>query len=94
MISLPGSNTSTCKSSSATASRAENTEVKKGKRHIPSASTALILGSMLGLLQAIFLVFGAKILLGVMGVKPVSVSIINTVSFPIYLVFLSLNNLI
>lgn len=65
-----GSNTSTCKSSSATASRAENTEVKKGKRHIPSASTALILGSMLGLLQAIFLVFGAKILLGVMGVKP------------------------
>ncbi|OMO69771.1 Multi antimicrobial extrusion protein [Corchorus capsularis] len=44
--------------------------VEKGKRHIPSASTALILGSMLGLLQAIFLVFGAKTLLGVMGVKP------------------------
>ncbi|XVF73634.1 hypothetical protein PTKIN_Ptkin12aG0217800 [Pterospermum kingtungense] len=60
-----GSNTSTCKSSSKT----ENTEVKRGKRHIPSASTALILGSLLGLLQAVFLIFGAKTLLGVMGVK-------------------------
>ncbi|XP_022734199.1 protein DETOXIFICATION 43-like [Durio zibethinus] len=63
-----GSNTSSCKPP--IASKTENTEVKKGKRHIPSASTALILGSMLGLLQAIFLVFGAKTLLGVMGVKP------------------------
>ncbi|XVF79617.1 hypothetical protein PTKIN_Ptkin15bG0003600 [Pterospermum kingtungense] len=62
-----GSDTSTCKLPSATASK---TEVKKGKRHIPSASTALVLGSMLGLLQAIFLIFGAKTLLGVMGVKP------------------------
>ncbi|XP_022769642.1 protein DETOXIFICATION 43-like isoform X2 [Durio zibethinus] len=64
-----GSNTSTCKSSSEIASKTENIEVKKGKRHIPSASTALILGSILGLLQAIFLVFGAKTLLRVMGVK-------------------------
>ncbi|XVF79620.1 hypothetical protein PTKIN_Ptkin15bG0003900 [Pterospermum kingtungense] len=62
-----GSDTSTCKLPSATASK---TEVKKGKRHIPSASTALVLGLMLGLMQAIFLIFGAKILLGVMGVKP------------------------
>ncbi|XWS45721.1 hypothetical protein CRYUN_Cryun14cG0003800 [Craigia yunnanensis] len=65
-----GSSTNTCKPPSAIASKTENTEVRKGKRHIPSASTALILGSMLGLLQAIFLVFGAKTLLGVMGVKP------------------------
>ncbi|KAE8677482.1 MATE efflux family protein FRD3 [Hibiscus syriacus] len=49
--------------------KAENAEVKKGKRHIPSVSTALILGSMLGLLQAICLVLGAKPLLSVMGVK-------------------------
>lgn len=47
-------------------------EVKKGKRHIPSASTAMVFGLVLGLLQTLFLVFGAKILLLVMGVKPVS----------------------
>lgn len=45
-----------------------------GKRHIPSASTALVLGLFLGLCQTIFLVFGAKMLLGIMGVKHVSKS--------------------
>ncbi|KAF3437901.1 hypothetical protein FNV43_RR20657 [Rhamnella rubrinervis] len=43
---------------------------KRPRRHIASASTALIFGTILGLLQAIFLMFGAKTLLGVMGVKP------------------------
>ena len=42
------------------------------KRHIPSASSALIIGSILGLVQAIFLIFGAKPILNVMGVKSVS----------------------
>ncbi|KAE8702796.1 MATE efflux family protein 1 [Hibiscus syriacus] len=64
-----GSHTSTSKSPRVLDTKAENDEVKKGKRHIPSVSTALILGSMLGLLQAICLVLGAKPLLGVMGVK-------------------------
>ncbi|KAK4760040.1 hypothetical protein SAY87_023171 [Trapa incisa] len=41
----------------------------KEKRHIPSASTALVIGIILGILQTLFLVFGAKILLGFMGVK-------------------------
>lgn len=41
------------------------------KRHIASASTALIFGVILGLLQAIFLIFMATTLLGVMGVKHV-----------------------
>ncbi|KAH1108682.1 hypothetical protein J1N35_012450 [Gossypium stocksii] len=49
---------------------AVTSEVKKGKRHIPSASTAMVFGLVLGLLQTLFLVFGAKILLLVMGVKP------------------------
>lgn len=40
-----------------------------GKRHIPSASTALFLGLFLGLCQTIFLFFGAKMLLQIMGVK-------------------------
>ncbi|XP_022147762.1 protein DETOXIFICATION 43 [Momordica charantia] len=42
---------------------------KKEKKQIASASTALIFGSILGLMQAIFLVFGAKFLLNLMGVK-------------------------
>ncbi|XP_022152644.1 protein DETOXIFICATION 43-like [Momordica charantia] len=42
---------------------------KKEKKQIASASTALMFGTVLGLLQAIFLAFGAKFLLNVMGVK-------------------------
>ncbi|XP_015582696.2 protein DETOXIFICATION 43 isoform X1 [Ricinus communis] len=41
----------------------------KGRRHIPSASIALIVGGVLGLMQAIFLIFCAKPLLSIMGVK-------------------------
>ncbi|KAK8639863.1 hypothetical protein V6N13_138229 [Hibiscus sabdariffa] len=63
------SNLSTSKSPSVLNGKAENAEVKRGKRHIPSVSTALILGSVLGILQAVCLVFGAKPLLSVMGVK-------------------------
>ncbi|XP_057807653.1 protein DETOXIFICATION 43 isoform X2 [Salvia miltiorrhiza] len=39
------------------------------RRNIPSASTALVLGVVLGLIQTIFLVFLAKPLLNLMGVK-------------------------
>ncbi|KAK2407336.1 protein DETOXIFICATION [Trifolium repens] len=39
------------------------------KRNIASASTALLFGLILGLLQASVLIFGAKFLLGVMGVR-------------------------
>ncbi|XP_047952224.1 protein DETOXIFICATION 43-like isoform X1 [Salvia hispanica] len=46
-------------------SKPENSE----RRHIPSASTALILGVVLGLIQTSFLVFLAKPLLALMGVK-------------------------
>lgn len=46
-----------------------------GKRHIPSASTALALGAVLGLCQTIFLFFGANFLLKIMGVKHVSIII-------------------
>ncbi|KAL5538272.1 hypothetical protein UlMin_043492 [Ulmus minor] len=44
-------------------------KTKKGRKHIASASTALIFGTILGLVQAIVLMFGAKTLLGFMGVK-------------------------
>nr|ASM93524.1 aluminum activated citrate transporter [Secale sylvestre] len=39
------------------------------RRYIPSVSSALIVGSFLGLVQAVFLIFSAKVVLGIMGVK-------------------------
>ncbi|XP_050212139.1 protein DETOXIFICATION 43-like [Mercurialis annua] len=44
-------------------------ENSKKRRHIPSASTALIVGGILGLVQAVFLIFCAKPLLSIMGVN-------------------------
>ena len=44
------------------------------KRHIPSASAALIVGGILGLIQAVFLISGAKPILNFMGVHSVSSS--------------------
>ncbi|XP_024627511.1 protein DETOXIFICATION 43 [Medicago truncatula] len=41
----------------------------KKKRHIASASTALLFGTMLGLIQTTILIFGAKLLLAAMGIK-------------------------
>lgn len=46
--------------------------ITREKRHIPSASTALIMGAVLGILQSIFLIFLAKPLLRIMGVRSVS----------------------
>lgn len=45
------------------------------KKRIPSASAALVIGSVMGLLQAILLIFGAKPVLGFMGIKSVSTGI-------------------
>ncbi|KAL6575526.1 Protein DETOXIFICATION 43 [Orobanche hederae] len=45
------------------------TKTKSERRHIPSASTALVLGSVLGLMQTLFLILLAKPFLGFMGVK-------------------------
>ncbi|XP_040994591.1 protein DETOXIFICATION 43-like isoform X1 [Juglans microcarpa x Juglans regia] len=41
----------------------------KVKRKIPSATTAIIMGTLLGVAQALLLMFGAKVLLRFMGVK-------------------------
>ncbi|KAG1342191.1 protein DETOXIFICATION 42 [Cocos nucifera] len=40
------------------------------RKHIPSASSALVIGGILGLLQALLLIFGAIPILNFMGVKP------------------------
>nr|GMD67493.1 protein DETOXIFICATION 43-like [Ipomoea batatas] len=44
-------------------------EVQRGRLRVPSASTALIMGLILGLLQTVFLTLLARPLLGLMGVK-------------------------
>ena len=49
-------------------------EVEHKRRHIPSASSALVIGGILGLVQAVFLISAAKPLLNFMGVTSVSVS--------------------
>ncbi|KAJ8573566.1 hypothetical protein K7X08_010077 [Anisodus acutangulus] len=43
-------------------------KLKRVKRHIPSASTAILMGCILGVLQTIFLIFLAKPILSLMGV--------------------------
>ncbi|CAA3000954.1 DETOXIFICATION 42 [Olea europaea subsp. europaea] len=47
----------------------EVANIKHEKRHIPSASSALIIGGILGIIQAAFLISAAKPLLNFMGVK-------------------------
>lgn len=69
-------NKSICKFSWITKSKKK---VVKKKRRIASASTALLFGTILGLIQTAVLIFAAKPLLRVMGVKPVR--------FFLYLIF-------
>ncbi|XP_022876667.1 protein DETOXIFICATION 43 isoform X2 [Olea europaea var. sylvestris] len=61
--------TTACKSPDVISSNPKKGKLSSERRHIPSASTALLLGCVLGLLQTIFLIFLAKPLLGFMGVK-------------------------
>ncbi|XP_065867039.1 protein DETOXIFICATION 42 [Euphorbia lathyris] len=44
-------------------------KIENERRHIPSASSALVIGAILGFIQAIFLISGAKPLLNFMGVS-------------------------
>ncbi|KAG6517611.1 hypothetical protein ZIOFF_021007 [Zingiber officinale] len=53
-----------------------------GKRgYIPSISSALIIGLVVGLLQAVFLIFSAKWMLRIMGVKPGSSMLAPALSY-------------
>ncbi|GFP92104.1 mate efflux family protein frd3 [Phtheirospermum japonicum] len=61
--------TTTCKSLEVSGSSPDMAGTKNGRRHIPSASTALLLGVILGLLLTLFLILLAKTFLGFMGVK-------------------------
>uniref|UniRef100_A0A0D9XII7 Protein DETOXIFICATION n=1 Tax=Leersia perrieri TaxID=77586 RepID=A0A0D9XII7_9ORYZ len=67
------------KSSFETDSTGVKTEHKR--KNIPSVSTALLLGGVLGLLQAMLLVVSAKPLLGYMGVKPGSAMLMPALKY-------------
>ncbi|XP_043690730.1 protein DETOXIFICATION 42-like [Telopea speciosissima] len=58
-----------CQPSSNTVGKSKKSKSKHVKRHIPSASSALVIGGILGLLQTIFLIFASKPVLSFMGVK-------------------------
>ncbi|KAL5223902.1 hypothetical protein ABZP36_010541 [Zizania latifolia] len=51
------------------------------RKNIPSVSTALLLGGVLGLLQTVLLVFCAKPVLGYMGVKPGSAMLMPALQY-------------
>ncbi|KAJ4706436.1 Protein DETOXIFICATION [Melia azedarach] len=57
------------KTSSLTHTSTQRAEVAHERKHIPSASSALVIGSVLGLIQALFLILAAKPILNYMGVK-------------------------
>ena len=72
---ITGTNTDKCKSSSVVSGSKSMANIgSKKRRNIASASTTLLFGTILGLLQAVTLVCAAKPLLGVMGLKYVSYS--------------------
>lgn len=56
------------KLSSADSNQGEVADFKNVRRNIPSASTAMVIGALLGLIQALFLICAAKPILNYMGV--------------------------
>nr|CAB3499244.1 unnamed protein product [Digitaria exilis] len=51
--------------------------IEQKRKNIPSVSTALLLGGVLGLLETLLLVLSAKPILGYMGVTPLAVYLMN-----------------
>jgi len=72
--------------------KSESKPIRK-KRHIASASTALLFGTVLGLIQAATLIFAAKPLLGAMGLKYVCIFIIRSTMFIVQYLITSLSKL-
>ncbi|KAF8403821.1 hypothetical protein HHK36_011927 [Tetracentron sinense] len=63
------SNETAHKLTSVTGGKSNMAKFQHEKKNIPSASSALVIGGVLGLVQAILLIFAAKPLLNFMGVK-------------------------
>ncbi|KAJ9558440.1 hypothetical protein OSB04_013054 [Centaurea solstitialis] len=64
-----GFKTSLCKHTTITDNVSNKSKLKKVKRNIPSASTALLLGAILGIVETLLLVLMAEPFLSLMGVK-------------------------
>ncbi|KAI7754729.1 hypothetical protein M8C21_004457 [Ambrosia artemisiifolia] len=64
-----GFKTSPCKHMTITENTPYKLKSKKQKRNIPSASTALLFGAVLGIIETLLLVFLAEPLLSLMGIK-------------------------
>ncbi|KAK1413314.1 hypothetical protein QVD17_35086 [Tagetes erecta] len=64
-----GFKTSPCKHVTVAENTPNKLKLRKQKRNIPSASTALLFGAVLGILETLLLVFLAEPLLSLMGVK-------------------------
>ena len=62
--------------------------IEQKRKNIPSVSTALLLGGVLGLLETLLLVLSAKPILGYMGVTPVTFSLF-IFFIPFYLLMFS-----
>ncbi|XP_044504654.1 protein DETOXIFICATION 42-like isoform X2 [Mangifera indica] len=60
---------SSSKMSSISSAYTQRSETEHERRHIPSASVAMVIGTVLGLIQALFLILAAKPILNYMGVK-------------------------
>ncbi|KAI9116477.1 hypothetical protein K1719_012644 [Acacia pycnantha] len=78
-----GTNTLKCKSSTSVVSdsKSKSNIGSKKRRNIASASTALLFGTILGLLQSVTLVCAAKPLLGVMGLKQDSPMLVPAIKY-------------
>ncbi|XP_054815954.1 protein DETOXIFICATION 43-like [Prosopis cineraria] len=75
-------NTNKCKSSSVVSSGKNKAIIgSKKRKNIASASTALLFGTILGLLQAVTLVCAAKPLLSVMGLKQDSPMLVPAIKY-------------
>ncbi|XP_062117659.1 protein DETOXIFICATION 42-like isoform X2 [Humulus lupulus] len=68
LVSLIDKLDSASSSSSITSDQSDMIMLEHVRRHIPSASSAMVIGSMLGLIQALFLILAAKRILNYMGV--------------------------
>ncbi|XP_031251729.1 protein DETOXIFICATION 42-like isoform X1 [Pistacia vera] len=58
-----------CKTSSISPIYTQRAKTEHERRHIPSASVAMVIGTVLGLIQALFLILAAKPILNYMGVN-------------------------
>ncbi|CAM0872017.1 unnamed protein product [Alopecurus aequalis] len=68
-VPASGQDTPVCANSCIPTECTDLSDQVRKRKYIPSVTSALIVGSFLGVVQAVFLIFSAKVVLGIMGVK-------------------------